>query len=173
MNRPQSKNQTTPEALAALLMDAACKTSAQERQALEQLGGLLAIDPGLVQAELMFLRTFAVDMAVATALGPDPERTALMELFYQYWERIAQEVEFGLVEDLEAHLQYYTEALEQSLGAGRGLGDEVGQAFAARFATAGDGAAELALLGGRMFGTLYEEVADLLEQVEIVLDEEG
>jgi hypothetical protein len=162
------KTQVTPVELAALFMEAACQTSDEERKALAGLAEFLGVDLGQVLAELMFLRTYAVDLAVAMTLGHSPARQVLLEQFYGHWERISEEAGFVLSGDLQAHLGYYTEAVGDETSGG--LGDRVGQAFAARFG--GEGATEMALLGGRMFGAFYEEIAQTLGLVEIVLYEE-
>ena len=159
----QEKKKTTPDELAVLLMEAACQTAAPEREALARLAEFVEIDLDRLLAELMFLRVFAVELAVSVGLGHSSARGALMERFYGHWERAAQESETDLVEALRARLEYYGEAVgEEAAGS---LGDSLGRAFAACFGA--EAAQELALLGGRMFGAFYEEVAQALAAVEI------
>ena len=164
----EQKKQTTPDDLAAVLMEAACQTSAEERQALAGLAEFLQIDLGRLLAELMFLRTFAVDLAASVGLGHSPARGALMDRLYGHWERAAQESETELVEGLRVRLEYYGEAVGEE-GAG-GMDGSVGGAFADCFG--GEAADQLALLGGRMFAAFYEEVAQTLAAVEIVVHED-
>lgn len=166
-DREEEKKKTTPGELAVLFMEAACQNSEQEHEALERLAEFLQIDLERLLAELMFLRTFAVELAASIGLGHSPARGALMEQFYGHWERAAQVSETELVEDLRARLEYYGEAVgEEGVG---GMGQSLGQAFAAFFG--GEAAGQLALLGGRMFGAFYEEVAQTLAAVEIVVHE--
>jgi hypothetical protein len=166
------KKQASSIELAALLMDAVCAPASQEEEALRQLAAQLRVDLSRTRSELMFLRAFAVDFATSMALGAGPERQAIQERCYQHWERLDREVGGGLLTDLKARLEYYTEVLDQPGREPTGLKGMMGRAFAH---CCGDGPAvqELAFLGGEMFGAVFDEIAGLLQDVEIVFRPTG
>jgi len=166
------RKQATSIELAALLMDAVCAPATQEEEALRQLTVQLRVDLGRTRSELMFLRAFAVDFATSMTLGAGPERQAIQERYLQHWERLDREVGGGLLADLRARLEYYTEALDQPGREPTGLKGMMGRAFAR---CCGDGPAvqELAFLGGEMFGAVFDEIAGLLQDVEIVFCQAG
>lgn len=166
------RKQASSIELAALLMDAVCAPASQEEDALRQLTAQLRVDLSRTRSELMFLRAFAVDFAASMALGAGPEHQAIQECYYQHWERLDHQVGGGLLTDLKARLEYYTEVLDQPGREPTGLKGMMGRAFAR---CCGDGPAgqELAFLGGEMFGAVFDEIADLLQDVEIVFSPAG
>ena len=167
-----SRREATPIEIAALLMDAVCTPEEKEQAALNELADHLQVDLDQMQSELLFLRAFAVDFATAMALGQAPERQAILERYYLHWEQIDQEVGGGLLADLQARLQLYTETVGSHERAPAGLKGLVGRAFAQ--CCGGDEVEEeLAVLGGEMFGALFEEVVDLLQEVDIALHASG
>jgi len=163
-----SRKEATPIELAALLMDVVCTPSEPEQAPLRELATHLQVDLGRIQSELMFLRAFAVDFATTMTLGYGPEQKTILERYYQHWERVGQEVGSDLLVDLQARLQVYTETVGSPEMNPAGLKGLLGQTFA-RCCQAGEAEAELAVLGGAMFGALFEEVTDLLQSVDIVL----
>lgn len=172
-NQPiPQKNQATPVELAALFMDAACRPSAAEESALSQLAEFLDIDLSGMLAELMFLRAFSVDFAIQITLSEGgPEKEAILTHYYQHWEMVGKEADVDIEADLRERLQYYLEATQSPEGAGSGLTEQVGLAFATRLVGDGggsDGLDDLAMLGGSMFAALFDELTRLLEEVEIV-----
>jgi len=69
-------------------------------------------------------------------------------------------------------LQYFPGATQSPEGAGSGLAEQVGLAFATRLVGGGgggEGLDDLAMLGGSMFAALFDELTKLLEEVEIVI----
>ena len=172
-NQPvPQKNQATPVELAALFMDTACRPSGAEENALSQLAEYLDIDLSGMLAELMFLRAFSVDFAIQITLGEGgKEKEAILAHYYQHWEMVGNEADVDITEDLRDRLHYYLEATQSPEGAGSGLTQQVGLAFATRLVGGrggGDGLEDLAVLGGSMFAALFDELTKLLEDVEIV-----
>lgn len=165
-----SRKEATPIELAALLMDTVCAPTPQEQDALGELAAQLQVDLGKMQIELMFLRAFAVDFAIDMALGAGLERQAIRAHYYRHWERISQETGEEVLADLQARLNFYAEALEEPGQDPTSLKGTIGRAFAL---CCGEGSTvqELALLGGEMFGALFDEIAELLQEVDIVLYE--
>ena len=174
---PRKKN-ATPIEIGALLMETVCVSGASEQPALEELAEHLGTPLGRMQSELLFLRAFAVDFALNMSLGDGPARWAIGEQYYRHWETVAEGAGGDSMEGLEEHINFYTEVVNSSyIGAG-GLTEQVGMAFASRCLPAaadddGDSqpgnSMDLAMLGGSMFVALFDEVSDMLTQVEIVL----
>ena len=104
------RKEATPVEIAALLMDAVCTPAKREQAALGELAGHLGIDLSHLQSELMFLRAFAGDFATAMAL--------------------AQEVDAGLIEEMQDRLALYGEEVGLSVGCAAGLSGLVGRVFA-------------------------------------------
>ena len=75
---PPLKRQATPVELAALLMDAACRSSDAEESALRKLAEFFKLDLHGMLDELMFLRAFTVDFAIAITLGDGPEKEQIL-----------------------------------------------------------------------------------------------
>lgn len=165
--REAARKEATPVEIAALLMDAACAPSAQEQEAFGELAVLLGLDLRHLQTELMFLRAFAADFATSITLGQSPEREAILGSYYRHWERIDQQVG-GVMADLQARLQLYTEAVSALESHPAGLQEQLGRAFAG-CCQAGEAEGDLVVLGGTLFGALFAEIADLLQEVDIVL----
>ena len=162
------RREATPVEIAALLMDAVCTPTEREQTALAELAVRLGVDLGHLQSELMLLRAFAVDFATAMTLGQTPARRAILMRIYQHWERLDREVGAGLLEDLQEHLALYGEAVGTVGGDKAGLSALVGRAFA-QCCRGGEHGEDLALLGGSMFGAFFEEIADLLDNLDVAL----
>lgn len=168
---PPPKKQATPVELGALLMDTACRPSGAEESALRELAEFLDVDLQGMLAELMFLRAFSVDFALQITLGEGPERQAILAAYYQHWEMVGNEAGIDIADELQNRLQYYLESTDADEGAGSGLTGQVGFAFATRLVGSGEWRDDLAMLGGSMFAALFEEVTELIQEVEIVLFE--
>ncbi len=165
------RTEASPIEIAVLLMDAVCTPSEQEHGALRQLATHLEVDLQRLQAELLYLRAFAVDFAMALALGGSSEREAVATRYYRHWDRIAQEAGEDVLEDLQGRLESYSRVIDDSGSSQDPLRDQIGRAFALR-CQAEKQDQELALLGGAMFAAFFDEVTDLFHTVDIVLYEE-
>ncbi|MFH1569321.1 MAG: hypothetical protein ABIL09_15100, partial [Gemmatimonadota bacterium] len=100
-------------------------------------------------------------------LGDSAERRAIMARYYEHWDHVAAEAGPEVLGDLEDRLQRYAETVAEAAGPD-GLAGQVGRTFAA-CCDVGAGGDDLAMLGGAMFAALFEEVCDLLANLEIVL----
>lgn len=166
--RPPRRRQASPIELSAILMDTVCGPAAAGDAAVAELAEFLELPAERLQAELMFVRAFAVDFANSMALGESAEHAAIQARYYEHWEGVSSQAGADVMADLEHRLQYYGEAIGDA-AAGAGLMAQVGEAFAALCQPEEGGADELAVLGGSMFAALFEEVCDLLSTVDIVL----
>ena len=174
-----NRKQATPIELAALMMDAVCTPSEQEEDALRELAAHLRVPLATLQTELLFLRAFAVDFAVAVSLPDSPEKTAVADQYNGHWGRIGKEAGEGVLDDLEVRLTAYEEAVADTSPNPDGLRGLVGGQFAANFAglendgpnagPARETGQDLAFLGGAMFAALFDEMADLFATVDLVL----
>ena len=162
------RREATPVEIAALLMDAVCTPTEREQTALAELTVHLGVDLGHLQSELMLLRGFAVDFATAMTLGQTPARRAILMRIYQHWERLDREGGAGLLEDLQERLALYGEAVGTVGGDKAGLSGQVGRAFA-QCCRGGERGEDLALLGGSMFGALFKEIANIFDELDVVL----
>lgn len=167
-----NRREASPVELAALLADSVLVPGPGEQDAVQQLGQALAVPADRISEELMFLRAFAVDFAVLMSLGDAPAKDQILGGYYEHWRRIDAEAE-GAMEALEERLRDYA-ALVGSIEPGQGgLGRQVGQALAVRCGVqAGIEAGELMVFGARLFAVLYDEVTQLLTDVDIVLLED-
>ena len=155
----------TPAELGALLVNVACAQSEQEKAAIGKLAAHLGVELNRLQQELSFLRAFAVELAVATALSPGAEKEEVRAYYYRNWERLAPDT--AVLEQMRQRLDYYGQFLEADQRHPGGLGGLIGTAFAKLGAeTAFDG---LAGLGEAMFGRVFGELTELFEEVDIVL----
>lgn len=166
-----SDNQVALIELAAVLMDAICTPAEREREALEELTRHLGMDVEQVQSELVFLRAFAVDLALATALGPDTGRDALQRHLHQNWQRLESDTGHSLADDLNARCQMYASIASGSQSHPDGLRGAVGQVFA-HCCNAGERGADIALLGGAMFAAFHEETYQLFDAIDLVVSPE-
>ena len=172
MNKsPPRKKQATPVELAALLMETVCRPSGAEESALRELAEYLGVGLQSMQAELMFLRAFAVDFATGMALGDSAEKRAILERYYQHWEMVDNEAGSDVTDQLQDHIQFYIDAIDSPELGAVGLGSQIGLAFASRCEETDEWREDLAMLGGSMFAALFDEVTDLLQEVEIVVFE--
>ncbi len=165
--KEEDSRQATPVELAAVLMDAVCRTTVQEKDSIEQLALTLDADAGRIVSELMYLRAFAVDLALEVELGDDSIRDHIMGHYSSHWARIDDQVP-GTLTELSWHLDRYCEAVRHPAGRGV-LAELVGAIFADQCGAA-SGRSDLALFGAAMFKSLYDEVARLLADVELVLE---
>ena len=162
------RREATPVEIAALLMNAVCTPAEREQAALAELAEQVGVDLGHLQSELMLLRAFAVDFAMAMTLGQTLVRRAIFMRIYQHWERLDREVGAGLLEDLQDRLVLYSEAIGTVVGDKAGLSGLIGRAFA-QCCAGGERGGDLALLGGSMFGAFFEEIADFFDDLDVVL----
>ena len=135
------------------------------------------MERSILQSELMFLRAFAVDFAIALTLGQSPEQQAVLARINSHWERLDREVGADLLEDLQDRLALYGEAVGSEVSDSTGLSGLVGSVFAQCVPGKHQGE-DLSLLGGSMFAAFFAEIVNLFEEVEIVLipgedEEEG
>lgn len=163
-----SDNQVAPIELAAVLMDAVCTPAEREREALEELTGHLGMDVEQVQSELVFLRAFAVDWALATALGPGAGRDAMQRHLHQSWQRLENDTGHSLADDLYSRCEMYASRASGPQPHPDGLRGAVGQVFA-HCCNAGERGADIALLGGAMFAAFYEETCQLFDAVDLAI----
>ena len=168
------RREATPIEIASLLMDAVCTRAEREQAALAELVVHLGVDLGHLQSELMFLRAFAVDFAMVMTVGQTPESRAILMRIHQHWERLDREVDAGLLEDLQDRLALYGKEVGTMAGDKGGLSGQVGRAFA-QCCRGGERGEDLALLGGSMFGAFFEEIANIFDELDVVLTpgEEG
>ena len=148
-------------------MDAVCHPAHREESALSTLADHLSLEPGQLQSELLYLKAFAVDFAVALALGECAEKSEILDNYYGHWEHVAGQSDAGVLDDLHDRVSYYADAAAALHDSAHGLNGQVGQAFADRFGAA-DRVEDLTLVGGQMFAALFAEVTDLFHSVNIV-----
>ena len=171
---PDNRKEATPIEVAALMMDAVCTPSDREEDALRELAAHLQVPLETIQSELLYLRAFAVDFATSVTMPESPEKKAVVERYNGHWGLIGKEAGEGVLEDLELRLRAYAEAVSASSPNPEGLRGLVGKVFA-QICTADvnlPGRAsgeELGFLGGAMFAALFDEMADLFDNVDIVL----
>ena len=165
---PPRRRQATPIELAAILMEAVCQADSSQEDVVQHFGDLFGARSERLQAELMFLRAFAVDFATVMTLGDSAEKQAILARYYRHWERVATEVDDDVLSDLHEHLQFYQDTICSPSGAD-GLGGQVGRAFATLCRVGEEGEEEVAVLGGSLFAALFEEVCDLLTTIDILL----
>lgn len=163
-----AKKNASPIELAALLMDAVCGQDEKERDSLQELAAHLKIEIDALQAELLFLRAFAVEFSLVMALGEVPEKDELLSHYYNHWERLDNEAGPEIQRDLQQRIQLYSEATNDVQTSGKDLRHAIGQVFAG-FLSSDETQADLTHLGGSMFGALSAEIIDLLTEVDIVL----
>ena len=160
-----ARKQITPPELGALLVNVACAQSEREETAVKELATHLGVELNPLQQELIFLRAFAVELSLATALGPGAEKEEVLAYYYRNWERLA--ADGSILEQLRQRLEYYGDVIEAQQRHAGGLGAAVGAAFAQLgSAEAADG---LKALGESMFGGVFAELTELFEQVDVVL----
>ena len=80
------RREATPVEIAALLMNAVCTPAEREQAALAELAEQIGVDLGHLQSELMLLRAFAVDFAMAMTLGQTLVRRAILMRIHQHWD---------------------------------------------------------------------------------------
>ncbi len=164
----EKRKNASPIELAALLMDAVCGQDDKERDSLQELAGHLKIETDLMQSELLFLRAFAVEFALAVALGEVPEKTELLSHYYYHWDRLANEIGPDIQRDLQQRMELYSEAVNAVQAGGEDLRYAMGQIFAGLLGSE-EAQADLTHLGGSMFGALSAEIMDLVTEVDIIL----
>ena len=164
------RREASPLEIGVLLMDAVCTPSAPEQDALRELAIHLGVELERMQTELLYLRAFAVDFALALSLGESPAKEAITTHYYSHWDLVAREAGEGLLEDLRLRLAAYARVIGDADVHSDGLKGQLGQLFANN-CQGGEQSQDLALLGGAMFAALFEEIADLFNTVDIVLHE--
>ena len=165
---PSNRKQATPVELAALLMEAVCVPSPSEQEAVEEMAQFLQVPaPGML-SELMFLRAYAIEFGAEMALGDSEEKQAIFERYYRHWDMLAENTDGNLIDDLQERLEYYADAIHSPSSGVAGLTGQIGMAFAARCRTELEGREDLAMLGGSMFAALFDEIAELLQGIDIL-----
>ena len=165
---PSTRRQATPVELAALLMEAVCVAGSSEQEAVEEMAQIVEVPAPEMLSELMFLRAFAVEFGAEMALGDSEEKHAIFERNYQHWEMVANKTDGNLMEDLQEHLAYYSDAVHAPTSEISGLTRQIGLAFALRCRAHDEGREDLAMLGGSLFAALFDETAQLLQSIEIL-----
>ena len=169
------KKQATAIEIAALLMEAVCVPASSEQEALQELASYLDAPLDRMQAELMFLRAFAIDFALRMSLGDGPARWEIAEQYFHHWEMIAEKTDDRTMDDLHERLKYYVDVVNNSHTAAAGLTEQIGMAFASHCTSphgddeCDDATIDLAMLGGSMFVALFDEVSDMLTHLDIIL----
>ena len=163
-----AKKNASPIELAALLMDAVCGQDEKERNSLEELATYLGIGVDSLQAELLFLRAFAVEFALVMALGDSQAKDELFAHYYAHWDRLAAEAGEQIQLDLQQRMQLYSEVVNEAEPGPEGLAGPVGQTFAGLFASE-EVQPDLTHLGGSMFAALAAEIMDIMADLDIVL----
>ena len=163
-----TKKSASPIELSALLMDAVCGQDEKERDSLQELATHLKVDLPLLQAELLFLRAFAVEFALVMALGDSEAKDEVFTHYYRHWDRMIAETGPEVQSDLQVRVQMYSEVINQAEPGSEGLGGAIGRAFANLFQSE-EAEGDLAHLGGSMFAALSAEVMDMFNEVDIVL----
>ncbi len=165
---PSTKRQATPVELAALLMEAVCVAGSSEQEAVEEMAQIVEVPAQEMLSELMFLRAFAVEFGAEMALGDSEEKRAIFERYYRHWEMVADTTDGNLIEDLHERLEYYTNAVHAPASEVSGLTGQIGVAFAEHCRVHDEGREDLAMLGGSLFAALFDEIAELLQSIEIL-----
>ena len=162
------RKDASPIEIAALLVDVVCNPAEREENALSNLAEHLSLQPERMRREVMYLRAFAVDFAVAMALGESPEKAEILDHYYGHWERVASQSDGGIFNELHHRVHYYSEMAVTDPDSLQGLDGQIGNAFATCF-NQSDNIEDLVLVGGQMFAALFAEVTDLFHTVDIVL----
>ena len=172
MNQDRTtRRQATAIELSALLVECVCVPGPGEQQAVGLLATALNVGPEAIAEELLYLRAFAVDFAVLMSLGDTPAKDQILALYYEHWQRLDQEVE-GARAALEERLQAYAAVVGDVTPGQGGLARQLGIALAARINGEGQAPGELMVFGARLFAALYDEVRNLLTEIDILpLDE--
>jgi len=165
---PSTKRQATPVELAALLMEAVCVAGSSEQEAVEEMAQIVEVPAQAMFSELMFLRAFAVEFGAEMALGDSEEKRAIFERYYQHWEMVGDKTDSNLMDDLQERLEYYTNAVHAPTSEVSGLTGQIGVAFAARCRAQDEGREDLAMFGGSLFAAMFDEIAELLQGIEIL-----
>ena len=161
------RKEASPVELAAVLMEAVCYPAEREDRALSTLADHLRLEPGQLRSELLYLKAFAVEFAVALALGECPEKSEILDRYYGHWDYIAEQSDSGVLDELHDRVSYYSAAATSLHDSAQGLHSQVGSAFAGRFGAV-EQVDDLTLVGGQMFAALFAEVTDLFHTVNIV-----
>ncbi len=148
--------------LSSLLLQTVTEPGDGERPATDALASQMHISSSQIQLELLHARAFAVDLALETGLGDSSTQLQLKERYTASLQNADEEA----WELLHERLQTYHAFAEQA-DASTGLTGAIGGCFAALFEP-GPLTPDLAHLGGRLFSALFDEISELLVQVEIV-----
>jgi len=158
------RRQASAIELGVLLRQIVVEPGAGEMEAVQSLAESIGVAPEIIQLELLHTRAFAVELALQISLSDDQ---VAMQLREQFAARIREgHHDSQASELLQQRLETFHAVIEDEHTTA-GLAAAVGQCFAAHFA-AGALAGDLAHLAGRLFAGLFDEVCDLLAEVELV-----
>ena len=161
------RRQVTTSQLSRLLLQTVIEPGEGEAQAVDALSGPLGVTPEQIEVELLYTRAFAVELALQVGLG---DRDMEDQLRDEYVASLRQTDE-GAWEMMQERLETYRAFTEQADGT-TGLAGTMGGCFAAIFEQ-GPLTANLAHLGGRLFTALFDEICQLLTQIDLIDSDAG
>jgi hypothetical protein len=156
------RRQVTTSQLSHLLLQTVIEPGAGEAQAVHALSEPLGVTPEELQVELLYTRAFAVELALQVGLGGSDVEDRLRD---EYVASLRQ-VDEDAWEMMQERLETYRAFTEQAEGT-TGLAGTMGGCFAAIFEQ-GPLTADLAHLGGRLFTALFDEISQLLTQIDLI-----
>ncbi len=159
--------QLVPAELAAILLQTIYTSSPQEDQVVNHLILSLEHRTDTIKTELVFLRAFAVDMAIATVLGNNQERHILLDSLYVQWALATGQGHGAALETWHDSLAYYRQLVSNAAPNTTGLGSQLGQAYAQRCQVPIDTATDLILFGASIFQALFTGIVELLEAANV------
>ncbi len=151
--------------VAGVLLDAVCVLSDTEERALQELSRTLQVDRARLRLELMFLRASAVDLAAVTALGEGFICDELRQRIRDCCQRLVSQSGSDSEGEIGERIALYGRIVKDPQKNSGSLRDAVGFVFA-QCCTDGDSNVDLAHLGGAMFAAFYEEVHQLLDEID-------
>ena len=161
-----SPREATAVELAALLMDIVVRSTPPEEEAVRRLGELAQTDAGRMRSELLFLRDFAVGLALEVELGGDERQAEVVAHYSRHWSGLDAEVAGASAERAQRTAAYAAAAHDPASRAA--LPERAGRTYASLCGVAAASASsEVARFGGALFSCLYEEVCRLLDEVTI------
>ena len=151
--------------VAGVLLDAVCVLSDTEERVLQELSQTLQVDGVPLRLELMFLRASAVDLAIVTALGEGSIYEELHQKIRDCCLRLVSQSsgdsEGEMGERITLNRRIFNDPQKTS-----GSLRDAGGFVLAQCCTDGDSNVDLAHLGGAMFAAFYEEVHQLLDEID-------
>jgi len=163
-----AENVSVVSRVAGVLLDAVCVLSDTEERALQELSRTLQVDWACLRLELTFLRASAVDLAAVTALGEGSICDELRKKIHDRCHRLVGKSGGDSEEEIGERIAQYGRIVKDPQKTSGSLRDAVGFVFAQR-CTDGGSNVDLAHLGGAMFAAFYEEVHQLLDEIDFEL----